>query len=138
MLLGGSRVALGQSDTTHASLGAPATWSLIADGSPVEWPSTRALPLDSLRVAAFEALTALQRQGYYFARIDSHHVDSSRTTPAARLFVTRGPNVPIGRLRIEGATALDSLELLRRMDTRPGRTLDQARLEADLDDLLVH
>ncbi len=139
MLLGGSRVALGQSDTTHASLvaNAPATWSLIAGGSPVEWPSTRALPLDSLRVAAFEALTALQRQGYYFARIDSHRVDTSRTPPAARLFVTRGPNVPIGRLRIEGATALDSLDLLGRMDTRPGRTLDQARLEADLEDLLV-
>ena len=115
MLLGGSRVALGQPDTTHTSLvtNAPATWSLIADGSPVEWPSTRALPLDSLRVAAFEALTALQRQGYYFARIDSHRVDTSRTPPAARLFVTRGPNVPIGRLRIEGATALDSLDLLR-------------------------
>ena len=137
MLLGGSRVALGQSDTTRASLGAPATWSLIVDGSPAEWPSSRALPLDSLRVAAFEALTALQRQGYRLARIDSHRVDTSRTTPAVRLFVTRGPMVPIGRLRIEGATALDSLELLRRMDTRPGRTLDQARLEADLEDLLV-
>ena len=139
MLLGGSRMALGQSDTTHASLVAspPATWSLIADGSPVEWPSTRALPLDSLRIAAFEALTALQRQGYYFARIDSHRVDTSRTPPAAQLFFTRGPSVSIGRLRIVGATALDSLDLLSRMDTRVGRTLDQTRLEADLDDLLV-
>ncbi len=126
MLLGGGRSAKGQA----------AAWSLIADGSAAEWPSARPWPLDSLRVAALEALTTLQLQGYYFARIDSHRVDTSRTPPAARLFATRGPSVPIGRLRIEGATALDSLDLLNRMDTRPGRTLDQARLEADLEAML--
>ena len=137
LLLCGSHRAFGQSDSTHASSVVPATWSLIADGSPVEWLLTRALPLDSLRIAADEALTALKRQGYYFARIDSHHVDAGQMPPAVRLFATRGPSVPIGRLRLVGATALDSLDLLRRMDTRPGRMLDQARLEMDLDDILV-
>ena len=135
---GGGRVAHGQADSTQASLASSlAEWSLLADGRSVDWPSVRAWPLDSLRVAARDALGTVQRQGYYFARIDSHHVDTSRTPPQAQLFVTRGPNVPVGRIRLDGAVALDSLVLLSRMETRPGRTLDPERLEADLEDLLA-
>ena len=138
MAFGGGRVAHGQTDSTQASLASSfAEWSLLADGHSVDWPSGRAWPLDSLRMAALDALGAVQRQGYYFARIDSHHVDTSRTPPQAQLFVTRGPNVPVGRIRLDGAVALDSLVLLSRMETRPGRTLDPERLEADLEDLLA-
>jgi len=117
--------------------GSTVSWSLVADGRPAPWPLAQHGSVDSLGVFAREVLGGLQREGYYFARIDSHRVDTSRTTPAVVLFATRGPGVPVGRLRLEGVSALDSLDLLRRLDTRPGRVLDPDRLEADLEALLV-
>lgn len=105
-------------------------WSLQAeDGSLVPWPSARAWSPDSVRHAALDALHTLQAAGYYFARIDSHSVDRT-----ARLFATRGPRVHVGDVRIEGT--LDSLELKRHLTTRPGRILDPATLDADMQALV--
>ncbi|MFQ5570820.1 MAG: POTRA domain-containing protein, partial [Rhodothermales bacterium] len=130
--------ALGQSDPMSREPAQPVAWSLFADGRSLEWPLSRSFPLDSLAVAARGAVAALQGEGHYFARIDSVQVDSSRTPTEVRFFATKGARVEVGRLGIEGAAAFDSLELIRRMDTRPGRVLDPRLLEADLEALLKH
>ncbi len=129
--------ARGQSDTTAAPTSPPAAWRLVADGGAVDWTAAGAWPLDSLDAAARAALHALQQEGHYFARLDSVRMDSSRTPPAATFFATPGPRVDVGRVRLDGAAALDSTALLALMDTRPGRPLDPQRLEADLEALLV-
>lgn len=117
---------------------APVTWTLLLDGRPAPWPLEKAsYPADSLNVAAREALAAVQREGYYFARLDSATLDVARTPADVRLYLTRGPEVHVGEVRIEGAEALEAPVLRRSMDTRPGRPLDPLRLERDLDNLLA-
>lgn len=74
-------------------------------------------------------MRTLQAAGYYFARIDSHSV--GRT---ARLFATRGPRVHVGEVWIAGTP--DSLELKQHLTTRPGRILDPAALDADMQALV--
>ena len=120
-------IAVGQAD----SLGTQ--WCLSADGRHEAWRAAQPWPLDSLRYAALDALGSLREQGYMHARIDSHHVSGERV----RLYATRGPKALIGHIRIEGASALDSLDLLHRMETRPGGVLDAKRLESDVENLLA-
>lgn len=132
MFAGTSRLAHAQADSTRAAVHI----AVIADGRPVDAFEGQPTALDSLHVAAREVVASFQREGYYFARVDSHGLDTSQTPPTVAFYVSRGEQVSIGRLRLEGVTALDSLDLLRRMDTRPGRVLDQQRLEADIDVLL--
>lgn len=134
MLTAAGRVYAQAADTVSHATTAPLAWRLVADGQQEAW--TTLGPLDSLRVVARSALQTLQRDGYYLARIDSVRLDTTRTPAEAALFATRGPIVEVGRLQLGGAVALDSLDLLRLMDTRPGRRLDPARLEADLEALL--
>ncbi len=111
-------------------------WTLIADGEEVAWPLEASYPADSLAVVARKILHLFQREGFYYAEIDSATIDTTQTPLAAALFATRGEAVALGELAITGATALDSLALLRLMDTRPGRPLDAERLETDIDALL--
>jgi len=112
----------------------PVAWSLLADGEPAPWPIAGSRSLDSLAVVAREVLAALQQEGHYLARMDSATLDA--TENIARLYVTRGQRVAVGRVRLEGMVALDSLALLRILDTRPGRVFDPQRLENDLSALL--
>ena len=123
--------------TVKQQLKPAAEWQLIADGRLQDWSPARQWPVDSLHVAAQAAVQQLQQDGHYFAQIDSAQVDTSQTPPVVHLYATSGPEVEIGAVRIEGAAAIDSLTLLAMMDTRPGRTLDPARLETDLEVLLL-
>ncbi len=107
-------------------------WHLVADGRAAEWPLDRALPADSLGAAATAVLHRLQREGYYFAAVDSAHVEAR----AATLFVTRGAQVEVASVEIEGAGALGAERLRSRMQTRPGRPLDPDALLRDLEALL--
>ncbi len=137
-VVGGGAPAHAQSVGSGGVDGQPQglAWDLVADGRSVAWTARR-LPLDSLRVVAREALAFLQADGFYLAHIDSVRVDTSRMPPRATLFAVRGPAVEVGTVHLAGAEVLDSLALLRLMDTRPGRTLDPARLEADLEAILL-
>lgn len=113
------------------------TWSLQVEGRNEAWPLQQGFPPDSIYVVAHEIVAHYQRDGYYFVRIDSTHIDSTQTPISIRLFVDRGIQVDIGRVSLQGVVSLDSLALLRSMDTRPGQTLDLQRMEADLDAILL-
>ncbi len=110
---------------------------LVADGEATPWPLDEAYPLDSLDAATAHALHALRKEGYYYATLDSVHVDGDRRPPEVRVYVSRGPKVVLGRIRLLGVTAFDSLAILDGMETRPGRPFDPDRFEADLDHLLL-
>ena len=110
-----------------------ARWHLVVDGRDVAWPLDRPLPADSLATAAADVLHGLQREGYYFAAVDSARVDAGTAT----LYVDRGPEVEIGSVDIEGVTAFDPERVRDRMTTRPGRPLDPDVLGRDLDALLA-
>ncbi len=107
-------------------------WHLVADGREAAWPLDRTVPADSLGAAA-AVLHRLQREGYYFATVDSARVE----TGAATLFVTRGAQVEVASVEIEGTATLDAETLRDRMRTRPGQPLDPDVLGRDLDALLV-
>ena len=115
----------------------PAQWTLLLDGRPASWPLKEAYLADSVDAAARDVLAAVQREGYYYARLDSATIDTMQRPTAARLYLTSGPEVQVGVVQIVGAQALDSLALRRGMDTRPGRPLSPLSLEADLDHLLA-
>lgn len=108
-------------------------WTLVADGRSAAWPLDRARPVDSLATAAAAVLHRLQREGFYFASVDSARVGSEAPT----LFVSRGPRVEVASVEIEGVAGLDVERLRDRMQTRPGRVLDLDVLRADLDALLA-
>jgi outer membrane protein assembly factor BamA len=129
--------AWGQTAAPPDSPAPPARWTLVSDGRETPWPLAGPLPLDSLDAAAARALDALRRAGYYYATLDSARIDEEAQPPEVRLYVTKGPKVVVGRIRLLGVTALDSLALLEAMDTRPGRPLDPERLEADLESILL-
>ncbi|MEP0545873.1 MAG: BamA/TamA family outer membrane protein [Rhodothermales bacterium] len=108
-------------------------WHLVIDGRDAAWPLGRALPADSLDTAATEVLHEFQREGYYFATVDSARVGER----AATLFVRRGPEVEIGSVEIDGVTVFDAERVRDRMTTRPGRPLDPDALGRDLDALVA-
>lgn len=117
---------------------APAvTWQLMADGAPMEWDAP-AWPLDSVRAVTRRALVRVQREGYYHARIDSVATHPGRLPPQATIFVTKGPRVAVGRIRLEGATAVPAATLRALITTPTGEPLDPDRLEADIEALLAH
>ena len=61
-----------------------ARWHLVVDGRDVAWPLDRPLPADSLDTAAADALHGLQREGYYFAAVDSARVEARRPRCTSR------------------------------------------------------
>lgn len=113
-----------------------AEWELIVDGEAASWPEAPVAPVDSLQRVARRTVVGLQREGYYLARLDSAAVDSSAAPPAVRLYVRRGPEVPVGEVRIEGAEVFETEKLRQLMDTRRGRPLRPDELEADLEAIL--
>ncbi|MEM6783801.1 MAG: BamA/TamA family outer membrane protein [Bacteroidota bacterium] len=121
-----------RAQTPDSTRQARADWTLVADGNPVPWtpPRARTLSLDSL---AARALRYLQRDGYYLARIDSALVDEGEGV----LYASRGPQVEVGRLDLDGLTALDVAQVRADFTTRSGQVFDAARLERDLDGLLA-
>ena len=128
------------SRTTPAGQRAVA-WQLVLDGRPatdlLEDTDFRALSLDSLETAAQRVLTAVQQEGYYYAELDSARVDTLAEAAMVTFYGTQGPAVVIGEVVVRGATAFAEPDLLRLMDTRPGRPLDPDRLEADLQALVA-
>jgi outer membrane protein assembly factor BamA len=127
-------------DSTMVSASSPtgpgAAWTLVVDGEAVSWPLERQPPVDSLRATARTVLAAIQAEGHYLAEIDSATVNTIPSPPAATLYATRGPEVEIGEVVIEGASVLDAATLRQLMNTRAGRPLDPQRLENDLDAIL--
>ena len=141
LLLGNVRVARAQiasakSPASEASSGAAVRWQLVVDGEAAVWDAPL-WPADSLRPAARQGVRQLQEEGFYFARADSATVDTSAAPSTVHLYVSRGPEVRLGRLRLQGAEALDEAALRALMDTRPGDVLDPSRLEADLQAILA-
>jgi outer membrane protein assembly factor BamA len=108
-------------------------WRLAIDGGEEAWPLDRTPAPDSLDAVASAVLHDVQREGYYFASVDSARIGAETAT----LFVTRGPRVEVSDVRLEGVTPLDAERLHSRMQTRPGQVLDPAVLRADVDDLLA-
>ena len=123
--------------TLPDTLTPPASWTLYVDGAAQTWPLAVPYPLDSLQVVERLVLTRLQREGYYFATLENVAVDQARVPPEVRLYAHQGARVLVGKVRLTGVAAFDSLALLRRMDTRPGRPLMPDRLEADLAAILT-
>ncbi len=117
-----------------------AVWSLIVDGTEADWPSMdgrppETMPVDSVRAVARRVIRQYQTQGYYRARVDSAAIDSSAAR--VRMYVTRGPRIPLGAIRIRGAEALSTVRIRQMMDTQTGAPLDPARLEADLEAIVA-
>ena len=127
VLVGGMPVAAQPADSVGTS------WRLVVDGEEQAWPLDRTMPADSLHGVASVVLRQVQREGYYFASVDSARVGRETAT----LFVTRGPRVEVSDVRLEGVTALDAERLQSRMQTQPGQVLDPDLLRADMDDLLA-
>lgn len=111
------------------------TWQLIVDGEKAPW-DVPAWPLDSLRAVTRRALAYVQQDGYYQASVDSIATDSSAASPRVQIFVRRGPQIPVGAIRLKSAAAIPEDTLRARMQTQPGAPLDPAQLEADIDALL--
>lgn len=131
---GGQTVAAQSSTPTAAS---SLRWQLVLDGERADWPGKppRA-PLDSVQEVGRSVLDQFQRDGYYYAQIDSVVVDTTEAESTVRVYVRRGPQVAVGRLRIAGAEAVPAATLRRLMDTREGDPLDARRLEDDVQALL--
>lgn len=114
------------------------TWTLVLDGTPADWPG--AVPtasLDSVRAVGRRVLRRLRRRGYYYARLDSATIDTTRVPPTVRLHARRGPQVTVADLRIEGAQAVPRSDLRRLMRTDEGEPLRPRRLEADVQAILT-
>jgi outer membrane protein assembly factor BamA len=135
---GGVRSAAAQTAVDASGSGASAVqWRLILDGERAEWPDTvSTAPVGRLQAVGRRVLTHLRRNGYYYARLDSATVDASATPASVRLHVHRGPQVRIGKLRIDGDSAVPADELHALMETREGDRLRPNRLEADIQALL--
>ncbi len=118
------------------SAAAPIRWQLVADGESAAWPVSKAYPADSAQAAGRAALASLRETGYYFARLDSARVDTNGVRPVATIYVHRGPEVRLGRLRFEGIRLFDEETLRAAFYTEAGQVLRPERLEADLDALL--
>jgi len=135
---GGVRSAAAQTAVDASGSGASAVqWRLILDGERAEWPDTvSTAPVGRLQAVWRRVLTHLRRNGYYYARLDSATVDASAIPASVRLHVHRGPQVRIGKLRIDGDSAVPADELHALMETREGDRLRPNRLEADIQALL--
>ena len=105
----------------------PMRWELVAGGQSVHWNADQRWSADSIHAAAMDALSQLQREGYLFARIDSYHVDQQRVT----LHATLGTPAVLETVRIFGARALDSLQLLRMLESQPARPFNASSVERD-------
>jgi outer membrane protein assembly factor BamA len=112
-------------------------WRLVLNGERVEWPgAVPTISVDSVRRVGRGLVDRWRRAGYYYARLDSAVVDTVGAQPAVRLYAYRGPQVEVGRLRIEGATEVSAETLRRLVDTEEGAPLNPQRLEADVQALL--
>ncbi len=96
----------------------------VVDGSVVNWPGSRSFPVDSARAFAHAALDHLRGQGFAYAHVDS--------TVRNRVYVTRGPVVRIGSIRVRGSAVLSEDEVLRLMNTGQGDPFTRAALERDI------
>lgn len=130
-------VVYAQSEASSPRSNAPPDWRLVVDGEQADWPGDVPIAsLDSVRHVGHSLLNHLQKEGYYYAQLDSVAVDTAGAEPAVRFHVRRGPQVTLGSLRIEGAEEVPVAELRELMDTREGDRLDPRRLEADVQALL--
>ena len=126
-----------EAPTSEAPPGVAVRWQLVVDGAAAAWDAPP-WPADSLRPVARQAVRQLQEEGFYLARADSAAVDTSAALPTTvHLYVSRGPEVRLGRLRLRGAEVLDETALRALMDTQPGQVLSSRRLEADLQAILA-
>ncbi len=111
-------------------------WQVYVDGAPRDPLPPRSL--DSLRAVAHRVVRAVQREGYYLARLDSIAVDTAGAVPGGvRLYVRRGPEVRIGRLRLEGVEVFRPEAVKADLRTRVGERLRPAVLERDLEALVA-
>lgn len=120
----------------------PATdWVLFLDGEVAAWPLPAGVSADTLEQVTWTVLQQQQRAGYYFAALDSVRVDTLGsdlpTRLRAALYLTRGRRVEVGRIHLQGVTRFDAQAILDGFSVRAGQVLDQAALEADLNDLLA-
>ena len=110
-------------------------WRLVVAGEPAAWNAPD-WPIDSLRAVVRHALARVQADGYYQARVDSVVTRSERVPPRVDIFVTKGPQIPVGSIRLQGASAVPEPTLRRVMTTTVGSPLNPSELEADIEALL--
>jgi outer membrane protein assembly factor BamA len=108
---------------------------LVVAGEPAAWDAPD-WPIDSLHAVVRRALERVQAGGYYRARVDSVVTRSKHASPRVSIFVTKGPKIPIGSIRLRGASAIPESTLRRVMMTTVGSPLDPLQLEADIEALL--
>ncbi|MFB6098265.1 MAG: POTRA domain-containing protein, partial [Salinibacter sp.] len=138
LAVGEGQTATGQASASSTGPAPSAVqWRLVLDGERVAWPDTvSTASLDRVRAVGRRVLAHLRRKGYYYARLDSVRIDTGRGTATARLYVHRGPQVRIRRLRIAGDSAVPETELRALMRTEEGDRLHPGRLEEDIQALL--
>ncbi|MFB6247542.1 MAG: outer membrane protein assembly factor [Salinibacter sp.] len=132
------RAAPAQTETAEAPPAPRPQWTVLLDGEGASWPDsvTTTAPLDSVEAVGRRLLRHYRRAGHYYARVDSATVDTTSGRPHVRIYLRRGPQVTVGRIRITGASAVPPAEVRRLLDTEVGAPLDPRRLEADIQALL--
>ena len=129
---------LGTSSDRAPSDSTAADWRLVLDRAPSAWPFPAPhLAPDSVHAVAQRFLSHLQRNGYYYATVDSAVIAPRLVRPPqVMLYARRGPQVRVGTLRVDGADRLPRDRIRRLLDTREGEPLNADRLEADIAALL--
>ncbi|MBN1826252.1 MAG: BamA/TamA family outer membrane protein [Candidatus Eisenbacteria bacterium] len=84
-------------------------------------------------VAVLRLLDRYARAGYLEAEASVRVFSAPGGAVDLELTIREGPFLPLVRVDIEGTRALPVEEIRGRIDTRPGRVLNAARLEEDLD-----
>lgn len=140
LLVGGLFGSVGEAQRLCAQSdagGATPAWTLRVGGDEVAWPDDVATAsVDSVQAVGGRVLRAIRRDGHYYARLDSAVVDTSAARPEVRLYLHRGPQVTVGRLRIEGAAAVPAAEIRALLDTEVGEPFDPRAFNADVDAVL--
>jgi len=105
-----------------------AAWFGVAENTP--------LRMESMTRGAEALLKGMTQLGRYFSRIDSitYLISSDSSQAYVRVYIREGRTLVQGAIQFAGLDSLQQLQMQRRMDSRPGRPLDLARLENDLDD----
>jgi outer membrane protein assembly factor BamA len=111
------------------------SWRLVTSDGEVTLSETGIAEEQRIREVASDLLLDLRRQGHYFATVDSIAVEDGQVV---RLYMTKGPAVSIGSLRVSGTSIVSPEELFRIMTTREGAVLDVKILDSDIAALLRH
>lgn len=119
------------SDTT----GTGTIWELRVDGSPAQWPLDARSATTDVQDVAGKVVQRFRQDGFYDARLDSVHVQQQPRS-CITLFVSRGPQVVLGEVEVNGADSLGIEQVREILRVETGKPLDRSSLENGIDDVL--